>query len=992
MQVHAIVDDSGSMYVGNSFSMTANYQYEKCVNPFIRTIREEFDSLADRLESPDLSFTFHLFSDTVVTGRRLIPMPYLTSGTNIALGFEAMIRAVSAQKCDHCIIIFISDGADDRQNAERRGRLQCLPCKSTLLTVAVGGGFPTSLVVNELRKKYHTFGGDSIPLVFPLSNDHDSESELQSDVQWVAMQLEEIIRTGAVIKELSLDDLEEIGDIETIFGQCKRWYNACTIQCMSNQLTRVQKMDLIKATKVKFTKAEELMNRLTLGLSKPLPSNLRARRPIFLLCTLRGKLNGLLETLGAGRLLDDMGDEEKKSYLSYGNVAGTYMDKANRYHAADFKTTKESLIRFLDNHKCDKADEELTDDVNLCSWAEYCEDARGNIDFFKGMNSLAGVLEGLPFVGRSVQLHKVPDCAQINPWLLSSFVKALPTTIKGISTHDLHVRCGGSMQTSQGDINAIIICGGDPGSPGIFCHMQTFCLLKNWVLYFNDIRLISASMIVLHILCNQRKPEEWHLEELSRAKDICALHTPENSRWWHDYLTCLKSPDFRKCLVTESVKLERWMMCPGLGKALLGFWWLSEQGSSFTATFTRQDLLERFQAVAVEFLGRCKLSAEDFYEVKRVIKLQAVKTNPVEEALRISMPMIDPNHLSMRTIHRLLQSELEPAIKRAKAEARKETVVTFKREELMNVLHFNLNLNQVQCFFTTLMNKQGLGWTGPTDESLMRALMTATSHSTSYDRNHSAVTAPDINTISSEKILDNMACKMAGRVCGNTRKELVTEAAGRVVADLSSRHFGLPRPIPAEYVALYMQETGRNIDEDWAVDFDTRLSPVACCFPGCKLYLQLPRGSEYRQRTVIRSHLHTCCGGSIPGLHLCVSRYMHLPTNDVIAIIESGEELGDPFLPRDVTRRLERGMGVPGGIPRSFAFPEEYKASAMCLERMKMPAKIKAAIDNFTKGDPAVLFHAIEDIKISLKTNAWSYAQFKEAFDAQYALPVRLGA
>ena len=465
MQVHAIVDDSGSMYVGSSFTTTPNYRQERCVNPFICAIREEFDALADRLESPGLSFTFHLFSDTVVSGRRLKPMPSLSSGTNISLGFESMIRDLNSFKfspcdpCEHCIIIFISDGADSHQNTVRRARLQALPCKSTLLTVAVGGGFPTSLVVNELRPKFHTFGGDSIPLVFPLSNDQDSEQEMQSDVRWVASQLEEIITSGAVVKELSLEELDEIGDVEAIFGQCKRWYNACTVQCMSGQLKRAQKMDLIKETKTKFTRAEELMNRLTLGLSKPLPSNLRARRPIFLLCSLRGKLNGLLETLGAGRLVDDMNDEEKKAYLSFGNVAGTYMDKANRYHAANFQTTKQSLVRFLTNHKSCDADDMLVDDVNMCSWSEYYEDARGNMDFFKEMSSLAGVLEGLPFVGRSVQLHTVPDCAQINPWLLSSFVKALPATVKGISTHDLHVRCGGTMKTSQGEINAIIICG-----------------------------------------------------------------------------------------------------------------------------------------------------------------------------------------------------------------------------------------------------------------------------------------------------------------------------------------------------------------------------------------------------------------------------------------------------------------------------------------------------------------------------------------------------
>ena len=49
-----------------------------------------------------------------------------------------------------------------------------------------------------------------------------------------------------------------------------------------------------------------------------------------------------------------------------------------------------------------------------------------------------------------------------------------------------------------------------------------------------------------------------------------------------------------------------------------------------------------------------------------------------------------------------------------------------------------------------------------------------------------------------------------------------------------------------------------------------------------------------------------------------------------------------------------------------------------------MPGKIKAAIKEFTKGDSIVLYHAIDDIKISLEAGIWGYSSFKKTFDAKY--------
>lgn len=716
-QVHVIFDDSGSMY---SFGTDVGS------GSFVKMARKEFDLMADRLESTNISFVFHLFSDTVCTGKRLRDMPKLSLGTNISLGFESMVKWIQQSPCKHCIVIFVSDGADARGSEARRARLLPLPCKSTLLTVAVGDGFPTSLVVDELRVKYHTFGGDSIPLVFPLSGDED--------IPWVVSQLEEIIKTGGVQPDFSVHDLESrVSDktnIDIVFLQCKRWYNACTIKCMSAQpqLSLLEKIELVRETKEKFNQAEDLMKNVTLCISKPLPSNLRARRPIVLLASLREKLNVLMEQLRKGRLFDELSDVEKQEYLSFGNTAGRFLTKSIKYNAANFETTKASLLRFVKNYSSTKADQDLIDQINLCSWDEYMEDARDNAELLNlnDMRTLAGVIEGLPFIGRAVELHTIPECAQINPWVDS--IKKLPMIIKTITTHDLYIRYNGRLEVRGEIVNSLIICGGDPTCPGIFCHLQSFALSKNWLLYFNDARLAAASMLIVYIFCNGDS-EEWKLEELSHVRSICKLHTPVNSKWWHIYLDCLKTDDFRDCLVTESPNLEKCMTCPGMSKFILGMWWWADQGHIFT------DLPDRFEAVVVEILGRRNVNVEDFFSVKRVVK--GSKVNPGAEAMQTVILALKTSHLSQRKISNLLQSALEVYIKKNVLVARQETSVNFKKDDLMKVSHFNLSLEHVKCFFGGLIEKQsGNKWDGPNDESLMRALMIATSHGTSFDRNH----------------------------------------------------------------------------------------------------------------------------------------------------------------------------------------------------------------------------------------------------------------
>lgn len=973
-KVVLILDDSGSMY--------ATYHGKA----FVKEIRERFDRMADQLESNEAlrtSVEAVIFSCEARAGKRLMGMPELAQSTNISSGFKEMHKLASRSPCDHCIVVFISDGRDDRGNEAKIASLLPLPCKATLITVAVGEGFPTSLVVDKLRPVYHTFGGDAVPLVIELPSDRTSAHDMASDVEWAVSQVQGIVEAGGVQREYTLEELALLNDVKLISFQCKLWYNACTVKCMSKDVPHDAKVLCIRETKDQFNEAEQLMKVLVCSHSshlKPLPSNLRARRPLFLLTSMREKLNQLLSRLTVGGMMGSMSDSEKAEYLRYGNSEGRFLHKALTYHSVDFGTSKASLLRFLAQHEATEKDAQLVDNINLCSWRDYFEDAGLNTDAFQEASSLAGILDTLPFVGRGVELHSpIPDCAQINPWLLPFMVKDLPTTLKGVSTYDLYTACSGEIKLSGGGrINAIVIGGGNPSCPGIFCHVQTFCLIKNWMAYFNDIRLVGASMLVMFVMCCSPRQEEWHLEELARARDICALHTPANSRWWIEYLDAAQSPRFRDCLVTESAQLPRYMTCPDLSKFMLATWWLVDQKC---VTLHPLDLAERCQATVAEFLGRAGVpDLLPFFEVSASGPLLSV--NPTALALDAVRHALRQEHLTARHILGLLKTVVADTV-RSNGVCGGATV-TFHSAAVKEFVDRNLSVEKIQRFFIRLAQQQ-YGepcWEGLTEEQLLRALFVAHyGGRSSFQRN----CINDCLFVSSESMLKRVTLDLSGSWLAETRCNMLAEGMEAVQSHLRARHNGLPRVIPAEHWLRYQAETGRDISKTWRLD-EAGLSTVACCFPACELYLTIPPGSVEKQRAVIRDHLRTCCHFSIPGLHRCVSANYLLPSERIAEMVKSGAELREPFLPRDVTRRLAKGVGVYGGVPRGFATAEAFKAAALADAARAVPQKIQAAIDCCTGGDDAKFVRLIDELKASLDADAaWSYAKFKATFDAKYA-------
>ena len=205
----------------------------------------------------------------------------------------------SKNKDAHAVVIFISDGADnDGPNSISLRNLPSLQRanKTTLLTVAVGQGFPTTVVLDYLRPVYHTTGDDLVPLVFPI--------HLASQCEHVISQIEVIVRRlfthGVAYNQLQLEDCGD--DVQKLLEYAKGKYNACSVTCAVHRFNPVLCLDIIQQTKfelnnkVKPLLMAKMMNQDQVTTFKPTTSALLKMKSIHTLLMYTTELNTLRET------------------------------------------------------------------------------------------------------------------------------------------------------------------------------------------------------------------------------------------------------------------------------------------------------------------------------------------------------------------------------------------------------------------------------------------------------------------------------------------------------------------------------------------------------------------------------------------------------------------------------------------------------------------------------------------------------------------------
>ena len=313
VRVHVVFD--------NSYSMLGN--------PLIyKALQEGVVEMAAQLEGAHS--LFHVFSDYCKRGKvfdelllssefgiRLLSShadassgPGTPKGTDIASGFESVVGAERLEKeAAHVVIVFISDG-EDTTNRSRLKQLQGLGAEQcTLITVAVGAKFPTSLVLDCLRPLYHT-SGLAVPLVVAVEVEGDDPQEPQLALK----EVQSLIRTHVLLQEGRRRELWEcLGCQDKLLAYARQQYNPCVMLCLVDRRTPEKCLPLLETTRAQLNAVEEELGRMLLTGQARLPGSLLKRRAAHAVGEMLAQLRRLMEKVKWG--MDCLTDKDMQEVL-----------------------------------------------------------------------------------------------------------------------------------------------------------------------------------------------------------------------------------------------------------------------------------------------------------------------------------------------------------------------------------------------------------------------------------------------------------------------------------------------------------------------------------------------------------------------------------------------------------------------------------------------------------------------------------------------------
>lgn len=983
--VYVLLDESGSM---------SNYtgQTRECVKAMMEG---NFD--------PKIKYTVVVFStrtEHATNVARLSPPQH--SGTQICPAFQQIHTLVKQKPLpEQIVVIFVSDGMDSagtpeilQENLRKLGKL---PVRSLLFTVGVGSDFPTGLVIDVLRPLYHD-GSAATQSVLPVTS--------SDDLQWAFGQLEALMLeelTGTNVAPTSIDEMTSIKEI-MLFVQAR--YNECVIKCAATGRTPKENYTLLFDTKTMIAEASRIA-KLRLNMEradttakqfKPLVSNL-IRETVYspkacLTATLSAitRLNDMIQDASKGKIMSELSDEAKKELLGGQYVTGKLFTVANKYRAANFGMTKNSLLRLLRSYTPSAQDMALDDPINLVTQAEYFEDARENLqDLIPLTHTLPGILDALAIVCRTIEFEEpIPhDKLQMNEWLAE--VKALPQLIPRMTTYDFFKRHNCSF-TSRGEtINGLCVLGGDAKSPGFFHHLQSFLLFKHPGLSVLTARLAVAGSILLFILGSHDTLRPWMQSELRIVNDICAGYTRQMLGDWYIYVETVSNPDFRMCLVTESPKLPPQCKCPGLTKFILALY-VAATGCLGTEPrrFSIEELKDRHHATIVEFLARKRINISNClsFDPQREADalLERVWSTAVQDADRDGFTIGEDILTAAVTLQEAkdrfstliaLGLSVENMIAPITAHAKMST------QALKAAKHYQLTIARINTTFKNLASICGHGEEvsfALSKAGLLGALQTANRLPNGYDRFASyeppkTPTKEDMTALASRLAIDQLRKAVTSNVDSMTEKHYI--------ARHRSLHSSTARIIPAEHMERFKQEFGLDIAKDWAVN-PYGLSNIACCSPACNLYLKPLTTRLYAHHDTICTELHQhLMMGTIhqpmPAFHKTVARFREIAPVSVATKVEAGECLADPMASSMCLTGIKTAKDNS-----ALLYWQQRKAATIEEKKGKLLKSIKKRCDEMIETDGEALETEIVILQQEFTTPTWAYGDFKQVFLAKY--------
>ena len=862
-QVFFVIDESGSM------------------GSYTKQVRECVSNIIESNMDPSVRFHVIVFSDIAEHTTDMSKLkPPAHSNTNIAPAFKKMHEVVRATPIKHTperiVAIFISDGMDFTpvKCVTEIKALPNLPVPSILLSVGVGREFPTGLVVDVLRPKYHK-GSAALPSVLPVKS--------PEDLSWAFGQVEALLLTEILHKSSVPSKVDGETSTRDLMAYTRAKYNECVIKCAESgrnpkdnyqllsdaaaAIHAVAKLARARIYQERAAKKEEaeaetneedpletLPPEGSAPKIKPTVSNLMKntiyspRACLSFSLSLIRRLNTMMETACKGQLMSDLSDEAKQELIGYVYTEGKFMQFAAKYRAANIITTKKSLLRLLRDYTPKPSDKKLEDPINLSDQAEYFADARENLlDLIPFTHTLPGILRMLPFVGRTLTFKEpLPtDALQANEWLAE--VVALPMVHRTMTTYDFYTTFKEKFSARGEAINNLMILGGDADSPGIFHHVQSMLLMKHPGLFVLTARLAVAASVLTFIFGRHSKYEGWMDQELEAVRDICAWYTPNALQDWHSYLDDIRSPDFRRCLVQESPKLPKHCKCPSLTKYILAMY-VAITGADGSAPhlFTEEELYHRHWALVVEFVARSKMRFFHFFDNLQLGKPEdflsrAWALDGLEQGESVG-EMVLNNAVTLKQGRDVFSAIVEKRLDSLSNGSRILIGTQFFRKRLESLHVYQLNFQRINFILSHLAALCGISQYGMrpdrnihNNHALIRVLYTVHTLHSAYDR----CSAPIVTSLMP---IDELRGVLTSHFAGKFR-EAVRKALDGFVTEIYDRfhtkvHRGVARPIPQTYIECFREELGLDIGVDWAVGAGG-LSTVACCNPECPHYLSL---------------------------------------------------------------------------------------------------------------------------------------------------------
>jgi hypothetical protein len=1008
------------------------------MSDYTKAIREAVGSIVETNLDPATRFQIIAFSGGVDSATSVSQLKKPEHGTTkICQAFKKMhslIAGMHGKKLpERIIIIFVSDGEDEApiKCVADLKTLPSLPCDSTLLTVGVGKNFPTGLVVDVLRPKYHK-GPCTLPPVLPIHN--------TLDLPWAFGQLEGVLLTELTQCTQIPSKVDDTTSTRVLIQFIRARYNECVVKCAESGRTPRDNLDLLNKTTARMhevallAKARVVQDKAALKARaqsaarqaevrvedveveigeeeptqkmKPLLSNLisasvyHPKTCLTLALSVVKRLNTMMACASKGQLISDLPDDAKKELIGFAYTEGRLMGVASKYRAANFSTTKQSLLRLLRTYQPKESDKGLQDPINLADQAEYFADARDNLlDLIPFTHTLNGIVKVLPFVGRTLTF-KTPlpiDALQMNEWLAE--VVELPMVHRFMTTYDFYTTFNEAFTARGETVNGLMILGGDPNSPGIFHHLQSMVLLKHPGLFVLTARLAVAGSVLAFILGNHATHEGWMDQELDMVREVCANYPKESLGDWHLYMGDVISENHIRCLVAESPKLPKHCKCPGLTKYLLALYLTTAEGHKFTM----EELKVRHMALVTEFLARCKAQFFDYFDNAAFLSPQTLLDTAWEES------DFGDEILSTSLTYTEARDKFALKVEEHLKSARGKILVgtSFQASKLYNLTHYQLSLHKIGTFFSHLAN-QCLATKGKdavpefilSKHQLIRAMHTVQMVRSAYER---TVNPAPMDPIPKDELQNILSSHFSGKHRSKVMGLIDGFVKSKYEEHHRATHLGLARPIPSEYIERFREEFGLDIGIDWGVGAGG-LSTLACCSPDCPHFLKLLETRRSGQEPIVcrKLRLHLSQGGTptIPGFHKTVLAFQNLAPEHVASKITSGECLRDPYPTKEdmvertmITDRISNPRAYSAAILKK-SNPDALSDLAKKLEELKstqakgrrdgLLSGLQHAVSNLSSGDPSFLSKTVGSLQGQLESPPWRYDDFRSIFLKQY--------